>query len=134
MKKKSIKIVIPSGLSDQEESFEIAKKLNQKLLAGNGRQKDKVRLGTEINIKHGKMIIEIERKVENVIEFIPCIVCGTEYQNTEFLPVFTNYGGKVKKHKTCSENCQNNLIDCCGYGRAAIKRNDLKPLINFNRR
>ena len=126
--KKEIKITIPSGLSDREESFEIAKKLNQKLLASHGRQKDKIRIGNEVNLKYGTTTIVVKRDTSNTIEFVPCNVCGCEYQNTEFKPVFTNYGGRAKKLKVCSEDCQNTLLDYCGTGRAAIKKKDLTPI------
>jgi len=131
MKNKSIKIVIPSDLTPEEEAFEISKKLTGKLLSGSAKQPDKMRIGNEINVSYLNTHIEIERKVHNLIEFIPCIVCDVEFQNDVFFRVWTNYGGKTKQHHVCSENCQESFISVCGNGRAAKVKSKLTPLIQY---
>ena len=93
MKNKSIKIIIPSDLTPEQEAFEISKKLTGKLLSGSAKQVDRLRIGDEINVSFLNTYIEIERKVHNLIEFIPCPICETEFQNDLFFRVWTNYGG-----------------------------------------
>ena len=129
MKNKSIKIVISSDLTPEQEVIEISKKLTGKLLSGSGSQLDKLRIGNEINISYLNTFIEIERKVNNLIEFVPCPICECEFQNDLFFRVWTNYGGKIKQHRCCSEDCQEDYINALGNGRASKTKSKLAPLI-----
>ena len=124
---KPIKIKISDGLSPLEESQEISSKLRQKLLASNANQFDKKRIGEGIDVKHLSTTIIIERTGEKPIEMVRCNVCGCEYQSDMYKPVVVNYGGKVKTIKTCSQNCQESLIELCGVGRAGKTKKELKP-------
>lgn len=126
--KRKIKIVIPDDLSPIQEARLISQRLMQNMLASNGSQLDKKRIGDQVDIRHLTTEITIERKGPKPIEMIACNVCGCEYQSDLFKPVIVNYGGKNKTVKTCSENCQTDLINLCGTGRAAIKVKDLKPV------
>jgi hypothetical protein len=128
MKNKSIKIVIPSDLTPEQEAIEISKKLTGKLLSGSANQKDKLRLGNEVNISYLNTHIEIERKVHNLIEFVPCPYCKVEYQNDLFFRVWTNYGGKTKQHRLCSDGCQESYIGLLGEGRSSKTKNGLEPV------
>lgn len=131
MRNKPIKIVIAAGLTPMEESSEIAIKLRQKFLSGKGDQIDKKRIGDNIEISHLTTNIIIERKIDNLIEYVKCNVCGCEYQNDLYKPVFTNYGGRVKIIKTCSNTCQEDLIEICGEGRAGKTKKQLIPIRLF---
>ena len=131
MKNKSIKIIIPSDLTPEQEAFEISKKLTGKLLSGSAKQVDRLRIGDEINVSFLNTYIEIERKVHNLIEFIPCPICETEFQNDLFFRVWTNYGGKTKQHKCCSEDCQETYIGLLGNGRGAKTKSRLEPFIRY---
>lgn len=127
IKMKKINIKIPDDLSPKEEALLIAQRLNQKMLAGHGRQMDKLRIGTQVDIKHLTTQITIERTGDKPIEMVTCNVCGCDYQNNTYKGVWVNYGGERKEVKTCSENCGSALIDLCGIGRAAFKKKDLHP-------
>lgn len=131
MKNKHIKIVIPSDLTPEQEVIEISKKLVGKLLSGSARQADKLRIGDEVNISYLNTHIEIERKVHNIIEFIPCPICRVEFQNDLFFRAWTNYGGKTKQHKLCSEQCREEFIELLGQGRGAKTKTGLVPVRLF---
>jgi len=122
---KRIKIKIPHNLKPKEEVKFIAERLTQKMLAGNGNQLDKVRLGDQIDVQHLNTVIEIERTGEAPIEMVNCTACNCEYQNNMFFPVYVNYGGKTKLLKYCSEVCQQTVINICGEGRAAKSKSKL---------
>lgn len=128
MNKKEYKIVIPDDLTPDQELVHIANNLRQKFL-GDSKQK---RLGDSVNVKNLTTRITIERKGAKPIEIIVCNVCNGNYQSDMFKPVWTNYGGSQKLIKTCSEQCQQNLIDYCGEGRAAKSRTKLKSVRIYN--
>ncbi len=125
---KKIKIVIPDDLTPQQEAAEIAQRLMQKALSGTEKQIDKLRIGTQVDIKELTTQITIERTGAKPIEMIKCSVCSSKYQSDLFFPLFVNYGGQKKKLKYCSQACRNTVLDICGEGRAAIKQKDLKPV------
>lgn len=122
-------IKIPIGLSPKEEIREIAKLLNTKLLSGNGKSKQQIAIGDDVNVTELNSLIEIQRIGEKPAEYVKCNICGCEYQSNFFQKVFTNYGGKVKLIKVCSNKCQEDLINTCGEGRAAKTKGKLSPTI-----
>ena len=64
-----------------QEAAEISQRLNQQLLARNGRQVDHKESATRLILKNMTTEIVIKRVGEKPIEFIPCSVCGLEYQS-----------------------------------------------------
>jgi hypothetical protein len=130
---KKINITIPDNLNEIQEAKLIQEKLTQKALSGNGNNLINKRIGDEVIVKDLVTQITIKRTGEKPVELMDCPICKTQFQNNFFNPVFTNYGGVIKRHKTCSNNCQQNFIEFCGDGRASVKRKDLKPLIDFNK-
>lgn len=126
--KKKITIKIADDLTPKQEAMEISKMLTQKLLAGNGNQVDKLRIGDQIDIKHLETEILIQRIGATPIEMITCNVCGHDYQSNLYKGVWTNYGGKTKEVKTCSDECAQSLISICGEGRASLKKKKLTPV------
>lgn len=130
MKNKVI-ITIPDTLTDQEEKRLNSERLVQKQLSFHGNELNKLRIGNNLEVKNLTTQIIINRTGEKPIEFIPCNVCGCDYQSNLFKIVFVNYGGKNKSIKVCSENCQHTLIEICGKGRAALKLKQLTPVRFF---
>lgn len=127
MKKQVININISADLTPEQETIEISKILRAKHLSGSAKNKHQnIRIGQGIDIKQLQTTIIVNR-VAKFIEFVPCNVCGCEYQNDLFKKVFVNYGGKVKYIKVCSTSCQEQMIDMCGEGRAATSAKKLKP-------
>ena len=131
MKNKSVKIVIPMGLTPEQEFNEIGKRLRTRMLSSGGQSEDQIKIGEGIDVSYLKTVIEIERKVENIIELVSCQFCNAEYHNDLFFNVDTNYGGKVKLQKVCSEQCQSGYIDICGVGRASKSKGGLGRLRYF---
>ena len=129
--KKKISITIPDDLTPMQEAAEISQRLNQQLLAGNGRQVDHKRIGDQVDIKYLTTEIVIKRVGEKPIEFILCSICGIEYQSDLAKNVFHNYGGRTKKVHVCSETCQQTFISICGNGRAATKKSKLNPIRTY---
>ena len=131
--KKSITITIPDNLSKEDEVFAISKKLQQKALSTHGRQDDKKMIGDYNKVIDLTTTIVVKRtSKDKPIEMVKCTVCGCEYQNDMFFPVYVNYGGQNKLLKFCSEKCQEDVIEVCGEGRASKKRTGLKPVRTFN--
>lgn len=125
---KNIEIKIPDNLTPTEEVVFIAKKMTQKALSGNHKNKEILRIGTGIEVKDLQTQITITRvSKEPVIEMVKCNMCGCEYQNTTAIYYWHNYGGIPKKRAVCSEECRNNVIELLP-GRTATSRNKLKTI------
>jgi len=121
---KKIDITIDDSLTPEQEVFAIAKQLSKKLiLSGN----DKKLLGTGYTIKEAKTQININRvfkeKTVKPIKTYVCPICQTIVDSKLHKPLFSNYGGSIKKHRLCSNECRDALIDICGEGRTSKTRN-----------
>lgn len=126
--KKNITISIPDNLSPEKELITIAKKLSQKTLTGSGRNKEVLRIGTQVDFKELQTTITINRvSTEKPIEMVKCNVCGCEYQNNTAKFYYHNYGGRKKKVAVCSDECQKLVIELFG-GRISKSKSKLKPV------
>lgn len=122
---KTTTIQIPDTLTPKQELIEIVKQLSRPLLQG---KKDRKRIGDDINVKHAKTIIVIERiAVEKPIETQVCSVCGTIFEKTIGCKLYTNYGGPVRKLLYCSSNCVQFMLDWDTTNRFSKVKTKLKP-------
>jgi hypothetical protein len=129
--KKDITIKIADNLTPQQEVAAISKKLNQKILAGGGANKEQKRIGDELNITHLETTIKIVRESkEPVITFCTCNVCQREYQSNTAVFAYTNYGGLPRKIATCSKECLNILVELSPTRISGIKKS-IKPVRLF---
>lgn len=131
---KKIKINIPYGLNQKEELKEIVKKLNSKLLSGSGVNEQQLFIGDYNTIEQGAFTIEVKKTGKKPIEYITCPICEITFQSDFYFKVYTNYGGVHKRHLLCSTDCQNELIEMCGVGRAGKTTKELKPVNLFFKR
>lgn len=130
---KTIKISIPDNLSEEKEVFAIAKKLQQKALSGNAKNKDVLRIGDNVDFKELQTQIIITRvSSEKPIEMVTCNVCNCEYQSNTAKYYFHNYGGKPQKRAVCSTECQNFMVENFGV-RVAKSKSKLQSPINYFR-
>ena len=121
----TIKIRIPDNLTPSQEAFAISKQLSDKKLLGDDNNLKKI--GQGFTIKEASFKIEVERfSKEKVITFHTC-VCGNEYQSNFAKKYYTNYGGEIKKHLVCSDDCRETILDFLGK-RAAINKSKLNHL------
>jgi len=125
---KKIEIKIPDNLTPQEEIWAIAKKLNKKMLS----QGPTTLLGSGYEIKDIQTQITITREAtEKPIKTIACTVCKTIFEDKLGSPVYTNYGGNVKKLLYCSKECCQAVIDVLGEGRVSLTRGKLQAARTF---
>lgn len=118
---KKIEIKIDSDLTPEQEIYQIAKKLQQKQLSGHGRNQDKLRLGTEVNVNDIQTQIIITRvSKEKPLEYVKCNVCNSEYEKGKGKFYYHNYGGGNTRRAVCSEQCRTVMIDNFG---ARISKN-----------
>lgn len=131
---KTIKISISDNLSEEKEIFAIAKKLQQKALSGNAKNKEVLRIGDNIDVKELQTQIIITRvSTEKPIEMVTCNVCNCEYQNNLAKYYFHNYGGKRQKRAVCSIECQNFMVENFGV-RVSKSASKLAAPINYFRK
>jgi hypothetical protein len=111
---KVIKVKIPSETKDIDLGLFVKKRLDQKALTSNGREKF-TQIGDRIDVLEDKIIIEVTREYkEPIITMVKCNVCNCEYQSNLFKKYFHNYGGKIKMVKVCSDECVNTVLDYFG--------------------
>lgn len=116
-----INIVIPDNLTPNQEVMEIAKLLGKKLLPSNQKY-----LGDGYEIKHLETQITIKRiATEKAIITHDCPVCKTTVEQSAAKVLWTNYGGKRKKHHYCSDNCRDYVSETLGLGRSSTSKNSL---------
>lgn len=127
---KVIEITIPDNLTSEQEALEIAKHLVKKKLPTNKifvDGKKPVLIGDGFEVKELNVQINIKREpAQNPIKTIECAVCATIFEKSLGAGLWVNYGGKIARRHYCSKNCRQEVLELAGYGRAAIKKADLK--------
>lgn len=127
MKKKQIIIEIPDDLSPEGEAFEISQKLNYRLLESRTDVTKPKEIGSRVDIKDLETQIIIKRVTkEKPIEMVGCSCCGCDYEKGKGTPVYTNYGGMIRKLFYCSKDCANQVAEILG-DRGSLKKTKIRP-------
>ena len=116
-----IKITIPDNLTPLQELAKIATAINA--LPAMAIESSKA-IGDVFNKKELKTVIEITRKSKAKVAK-ECSVC--KVLHVEGVPLYTNYGGSIRKIATCSKQCADMVLTSVNEDRVSKDRRKLKP-------
>lgn len=123
-----INIEIPTGLTPEQEIFEIAKHLGQKLLPSNQKL-----LGSSYKLEELQTEIVITRKpIEKVTVTYSCPVCQTIFDKSFSKICYTNFGGVIKQKRLCSDDCRDFFINI-NPSRISIKKSNVSGYMFHSR-
>ena len=123
---KNIIVTVPDTLTQKQELIEIVKQLSKPLLGTRTQKK----IGQQLEIKHAETTITIKRvAIEVPIVTLTCSVCGTIFEKTIGVKMYTNYGGPVKELLYCSRECVQFMLDWDTANRFSKTKTKLHPQI-----
>ena len=124
----TINIEIPDNLSRIDEVLRIAKHLGKKMLPSNDIESIKS-IGSGYTIKELNTVINIKRtSTEKTLITYTCSICNTIFDKKSSKLFYTNYGGKIKTNRICSENCRTKYMAFLPSNRCSISKKKLTEM------